>query len=248
MTSLLTRPVYSFDTETTNADPRQAQILQGGLVRVEADGSVGREAEWLLNPGVEISEEAIKIHGLSQEFIEANGRTDLAVALEEIASTLAKILNSCSPLIVFNAPYDLTVLEAECARVGIPGLLARLESEDRLQFVMDPMVLAKGVQHQIRRNFVKGQHFKLPDVCEMFGVEFEETHAATADAIGAARAFQAMVRDEAQLQQWGPRQFWIYQRSWRRAQQESLREYFDRNNIEHDGVDPSWPIYDGSRA
>jgi DNA polymerase-3 subunit epsilon len=31
--------------------------------------------------------------------------------------------------------------------------------------------------------------------------------------------------------------------TWRREQADSLRAYFDKNGIEHDGVDPGWPVH-----
>ena len=34
-----------------------------------------------------------------------------------------------------------------------------------------------------------------------------------------------------------------HQVTWRREQADGLRAYFDKNGIEHDGVDPGWPVY-----
>ena len=53
-----------------------------------------------------------------------------ADALAEIADILASALAAGVPVVGFNVQYDLSILEAELARNGLPTLAERLAARD----------------------------------------------------------------------------------------------------------------------
>lgn len=234
------RTVFSFDLETTNADPLLAHVVSGTVQKLEA-GTPTAKRSWLVKPAVEISEEAISIHGITNEFVAEHGQ-DPKAALEDLAATLAKVLKAGLPLVVFNAAYDLTVVELQCELYGIPTLRDRLGTA-HWPTVIDPFILARGYDTYKTSEGSWGKGYKLPEVCARYGVPFEETHDATADAEGAGRLAIALVRAHSDLASASPQELHAMQVDWRTRLQDGLRAYFDRKKIEHDGVDAGWPLH-----
>ncbi len=60
----LRRPLVIFDIESTGLSPRADRVIELAAVRIEVDGRQ-EERVWLLNPGVEIPEEVIAIHHIT---------------------------------------------------------------------------------------------------------------------------------------------------------------------------------------
>ena len=99
--------MLSFDLETTSANPGEARIVTSALVRI--DGPTVTSSEELADPGVEIPEEAAAVHGITTEKARAEGRPHDEV-LDETVAAIRKGWEDGLTLVVFNAPYDLTVL------------------------------------------------------------------------------------------------------------------------------------------
>ena len=58
------------DTETTGLDPTQGhRIIEIGCVEIEDRKLTGRNFQVYLNPGRDIDEAAIEVHGLTSEFL-----------------------------------------------------------------------------------------------------------------------------------------------------------------------------------
>ena len=83
------------------------------------------------------------------------------------------------PLVVYNAPYDLSLLAAECLRHG----LAPLEIPGP---VIDPLVIDQAVDR-----YRRGKR-TLEVTAELYGVTLDGAHDAGADAIAAGRLAQAL--------------------------------------------------------
>lgn len=233
--SWASQTMYGFDTETTGVDVFNDRIVTATVVKVVNGAEVDKRT-WLINPGVPIPEGATRIHGITNEHAVLAGQ-EPALAIADIADTVTGVLRSGLPLVAFNAAYDLSILEAECQRHTIPGLTGV-----PLLSVIDPMVLGKGLD-QVNRNFRKGRKYTLPALCERYGVTFVESHDATADALGAVLLAAAIAADDLMLASQGPAAIHQLQVTWRREMQHSLRQYFDKNGIEHDGCDGSWPLH-----
>jgi DNA polymerase-3 subunit epsilon len=176
-------PMVAFDLETTGTDIESDRIVTAAVLAVGPDGRVAREWGWLLDPRVAIPAQATAIHGISTERARAEG-LPAPRAVEEITATLAAALGTGAPLVVMNARYDLTLLDRECRRHGVPTLADRITGTPVP--VIDPLVLDK---HADR--YRKGRR-TLQALCEHYGVPLDQAHDARSDALAAARAARRM--------------------------------------------------------
>ncbi|MER6626301.1 exonuclease domain-containing protein, partial [Streptomyces sp. NPDC000931] len=175
-TSWHTRPMAAFDVETTGLDVEGDRIVTAALWRIDPGNRTKDLTTWLADPGIEIPQEATEIHGITTEQARAEGRP-AAEVVTEIAAALEAVIAEGLPVVVYNAPYDFTLLDRELAlhRPGRPLAAQPL--------VVDPLVLDKEVD-----TFRRGSR-KLVDVCAHYEVPLaqEEAHGAAADALAAAR-------------------------------------------------------------
>jgi len=181
--SWLDETMVGFDTETTGVSPAHDRIVTAAVItRVGTGAPTART--WLIDPGVEIPARATEVHGISTERARAHGAQP-ARALEEIASILASALAAGFPVVAFNAQYDMSILEAELARHGLPTLAQRLGT---VAPIVDPLVLDRHLDR-----WRKGKR-KLIDMCATYGVEVDATglHAADNDVIATLDVLQAM--------------------------------------------------------
>jgi DNA polymerase-3 subunit epsilon len=105
--------------ETTGVDPNRARIVSASIVTAARNFAVTRS--WLIDPGIEIPADAIAVHGITTEVARTQGQPAKA-AIAEIRSLAKAIWAEGLPMVVYNAPYDLTVLDRELRRHGLPGL------------------------------------------------------------------------------------------------------------------------------
>ena len=135
--------LVGFDLETTGTDPSSARVVTAAISYVAPSGALlPRSREWIVDPGVEIPDGARAVHGISTEQARKAGGPALT-GLWEILDELEAVFVAGSPLVVFNAPYDLTLMDAEAMRYGLPGLRSRRAFEQAL--VVDPLVIDRFV-------------------------------------------------------------------------------------------------------
>ncbi len=169
-----------FDLETTGVDIETARIVSACVAVLEPDGSVVERWDWLADPGVEIPDGASAVHGITTERARTLGRPAVDV-VGEITQTLRVLLALGIPLVVYNAPYDLSLLDRECRRYGrVPLATPTL--------VIDPLVLDKAVDR-----YRKGKR-TLEVTAELYGVTLDDAHDAGSDAIAAGRVAQSLAR------------------------------------------------------
>src|SRR5690349_8576623 len=108
-------PLASFDTETTGVDVEHDRIVSAALVVQDAPGATPRTARWLIDPGMPVPERATAVHGLTGDHLRRHGRPPAPV-VEEVARALAASSERGVPLVVMNAPFDLTLLDRELRR------------------------------------------------------------------------------------------------------------------------------------
>lgn len=272
--------VRSLDFEATGVDATEARAVTAAVVDIHPDRRP-EITQWVLDPGCEVPAEAVEVHGYTRtrvlEIVGGEGmalrtgggtQTRMAVdgALAEIAGHVAMAMHREYPLVVANAPYDLTLLEAELDRHGIDSLTSRPSG---VRGVVDPMVLDRAFD-QWRKGCYKApgcdpetgvhactgcrgsrQHDcggcgvhdrKLESLCRHYGVPLVGAHDAAADALAAARLSVRLGGLWRQIQRWRLETLHEHQVTWRREQMDSLRAWFDKNGVEHDGCDPSWPV------
>jgi DNA polymerase-3 subunit epsilon len=104
------------DTETTGLDPAAGhRIVELGCLELFNRVSTGEQFHCYLNPERDMPEEAFRIHGLSQEFLAQHP------PFAEIAEAFLAFLGD-TPLVIHNAEFDLSFLNAELAKAGLPVL------------------------------------------------------------------------------------------------------------------------------
>lgn len=133
--SWLINGVIAVDAESTGCDVEQDRIVSAAVLHLDCRGVVESRTEWLVNPGIEIPDTATGIHGISTAQARRHGRPP-AQALTEIAEELHEASDHDLPVVVFNAPFDLTLLDRELRRHvgGGPTAPAR---------VLDPLLLER---------------------------------------------------------------------------------------------------------
>lgn len=149
---------------------------------------------WLVNPGFAIPPESTAIHGIHNE--DVADAPPIGEVLRDVWAVLEEAAEERMAFVVYNAPYDMTVLDRESRRLGVePRVLQALR-------VVDPMLLDRMLD-----TFRKGSR-KLADTtaiwnaraqraAERAGREWRATdllararsgpHVAAADAIAGCR-------------------------------------------------------------
>lgn len=177
------RPLLVIDTETTGPDPSTDRPVQLAALTIDTAGSVMDQYVTLCNPGVEIPAEATALHGIAT--------ADLGEAPEPptvIAEALRLIHHADHEgraVVMFNVPFDWTILTAEAERWGI-----RWRALVGGPSFVDPLLLDRKLDR-----FRPGSR-KLADVAAVYGVECPgagELHRALTDALVAARLARKMV-------------------------------------------------------
>ncbi|WP_371496314.1 exonuclease domain-containing protein [Kitasatospora sp. NBC_00374] len=226
-------PLVGFDLETTGTDPAESRIVSAALVDT-LGGRTEAAAGWLLDPGVPVPAEATAVHGIADEYARTHG-SPAAEGVEEIARALCSRLLAGRPVVVFNAPFDLSLLDAELRRYGLPSLADRLGG--RVGPVLDALVIDRTVD-----KYRKGSR-TLQRVCEVYGVELADAHEAGSDALAAVRVAVALgERYPAQAGELTPEQLHDRQVDWYRAWAEGLQSWLRQGKEPAAVVDGRWPL------
>ncbi|MBO4256494.1 3'-5' exonuclease [Streptomyces griseorubiginosus] len=233
MTCWYEGPLAAFDTETTGVDVETDRIVSAAVVVQDAPGTRPRVTRWLVNPGVPVPEAATAVHGLTDEHLQRNGRWPAPV-MYEIAEELAEQAAMARPLVVMNAPFDLTLLDRELRRHRASSLDSWFESAALR--VLDPRVLDKHLDR-----YRKGRR-TLTDLCAHYGVSLEGAHDAGADALAALDLVRALGRRFAtRLERLSPAELHTLQTRWHAAQARGLQAWFARSGTD-EVVSTEWPL------
>lgn len=215
--------MLSFDLETTSANPRTARIVTSALVRI--DGSEITASETLADPGVEIPAEAAAVHGITTERARAEGH-DHDEVLRETVAAIKQGWEDGLTLVVFNAPYDLSVLRALTGDFTVTGP------------VFDPLLIDRA-----RDRYRKGSR-NLGALSEHYGVRLDNAHEATADATAAARIAWMQVRKVwPELAQMDAGDLMEYQAVEFYHLQNNLRKFFTSKGRDTSDLSNSWPMF-----
>ena len=241
-------PCLGFDLETTGIDAHEDRIVTAAVVKIRPDQRP-QVTTWLANPGIDIPDEAAEVHGITTEHAQKHGQ-DPAQVLFELTGRIALAMGHGIPVVAFNAAYDLTMLEAENRRHGIDTLHSRV-SPKPVGPVIDPMVLDKYVDPYRKAVCANNKQpcscgavdKKLTSLCLHYGVQHTGAHDAAGDALAACRLFPRIIaRHPEKFRGFTIGALHQAQIGWRSEQMTSLRRYFDRAGIEHDGCNGEWPL------
>lgn len=227
-------PLVGFDTETTGVDVTSDRIVTAAVVR--RVGGVDTARTWLLDPGVEIPAAATAIHGITTAHARAHGRPP-ATALGQIADLLAAALLRGEPVVAFNASFDLSLLDAELVRHGLPTLPDRIGHPVRT--VVDPLVLDRHVDR-----YRRGKR-TLTDLCDRYGVIPEALHSADTDVAATLDVLQAIVRCYPELTAFGLEELHDRQVLAHRAWAEHYNSWRAESGLPGPGAELAWPVRAG---
>jgi DNA polymerase-3 subunit epsilon len=164
--SWVTGAMVGLDTETTGVDPENDRIVTATVI-ADIPGYPLEISNWTIDPGVEIPAAASEIHGVTTEHVRENGQRPM-VAVWDIWDTIAAYWRDDTPLVIYNAPFDLTLLDRELARHGYGGLEIR-----------GPVICPLTIDRAVDR-YRKGKR-TLTDLCKFYGVELVNAHTSEAD-------------------------------------------------------------------
>lgn len=216
-----------FDLETTGIDVESSRIVSAHVGVIDATGASIEQSDWLADPGVEIPAQASAVHGITTERARAEGRP-AAEVVSEITEALRDLLSRGIPVTVFNAPYDLTLLNREAIRYGIAPLAAPFP-------IIDPLVIDKAVDR-----YRRGKR-TLEFTAVHYGVPLLDAHDAGADAIAAGRVAQALGRRF--LADLPPSIEGLHQAqtAWAAEQAQGFQDYMRKNKDASFTTSGAWP-------
>lgn len=177
----MTRQII-LDTETTGLDPREGhRIIEIGCVEMVSRRLTGNNFHFYLQPDREIDEEAIQVHGITNEFLVDKP------SFKQIAADLINYLNGAE-LIIHNAPFDIGFLNHELNLLAEP-----YQALTDYCTVVDTLVMA--------RQMYPGQRNSLDALCKRYEIDngHRTLHGALLDAEILADVYLAMTGGQVSL-------------------------------------------------
>jgi DNA polymerase III subunit epsilon len=166
------------DTETTGLSAESGdRIIEIGCVELLNRKLTGNNLHFYINPERDSHEDALKVHGISNEFLRDKPK------FAQIADELLDYLRDAE-LIIHNAPFDISFLNKEFERIGRPPLKTFVGP------VTDSLVMAK--------EMFPGKRNGLDALCDRLGVDNSgrTLHGALLDAELLADVFINMTRGQ----------------------------------------------------
>ncbi|MEY2952766.1 MAG: hypothetical protein RLZZ401_853 [Pseudomonadota bacterium] len=170
------------DTETTGLSAETGdRIVEIGCVELLRRKLTGSNKHFYLNPGRDSHEEALKVHGISNEFL--RDKPKFAQVVDELLDYLQG-----AEIIIHNAPFDVSFLDKELELTGRPAFSSHVAS------VTDTLKLAKSLY--------PGKRNSLDALCDRLEVDNagRTLHGALLDAELLADVYINMTRGQDALQ------------------------------------------------
>ncbi|MGW2951604.1 exonuclease domain-containing protein [Streptomyces eurythermus] len=228
--SWIRRPFAGFDLETTGLNPDEDRIVTGSVVRF--GGGLPTEARtWRSDlGGAEISADATRIHGITTEQARAQG-APAADVVTAIVEALSEYAAHVYPIVVMNAPFDLTLLERECARYGVRSLW------DATPVVLDPAILDRYLDR-----YRRGKR-TLVDLCQHYNVKLEGgAHNSEVDAKAACGVTWKIGQRYPRITRQDIGDLHEMQVRWARELHDERRSWKLRQFGEYDDAPYDWPL------
>ncbi len=155
----------ALDTETTGFSARHHRVIEFGAVEVTPrTGFLGAELRHLIDPGGPIPANATAVHGIRAEDVRGKPR------FRDVASEISAFIAD-SVLVIQNAEFDVSMLDAEFARAGCASVM------DTVARVVDLLDITAGVHP-----FMASR--TLDAVCEHYAISLADRtmHGALLDS------------------------------------------------------------------
>ena len=166
------------DTETTGLSAEAGdRIIEIGCVELVARKLTGNNKHWYLNPERDSHEDALKVHGISNEFL--RDKPKFAAIADELLDYLAG-----AEIIIHNAAFDVGFLNKELELLGRPGIASFVSQ------VTDTLAMAK--------EMFPGKRNSLDALCDRLEVDNSgrTLHGALLDAELLADVYINMTRGQ----------------------------------------------------
>ena len=139
------------DTETTGLSAEAGdRIIEIGCVELVARKLTGNNKHWYLNPERDSHEDALKVHGISNEFL--RDKPKFVTVVDELMEYVAG-----AEIIIHNAAFDVGFLNKEL------DLLGRHAFTGHVAKVTDTLAMAKEIY--------PGKRNSLDALCDRLGVD-----------------------------------------------------------------------------
>jgi DNA polymerase-3 subunit epsilon len=170
------------DTETTGLEVAAGhRVIEIGAIEIVARRRTERRFHRYLNPERAIDEGALRVHGITSEFLADKPR------FSEIAREFLDFIRGAE-LVIHNAAFDVAMLDAELARLDpSPGRIGDYAT------ITDTLLMA--------RQRYPGQRNRLDDLCKRLDVDASQRqlHGALLDASLLAEVWLAMTAGQTAL-------------------------------------------------
>ena len=166
------------DTETTGLSPHDGdRIIEIGCVELYQRKPTGRNLHLYINPERDSHEDALKVHGITSEFLA--DKPKFAAIAQEVVDYLQD-----AELIIHNAPFDVGFLNKEFSMLGLPAIA------DITTGVIDSLAMAK--------DLFPGKRNSLDALCDRLEVDNSgrSLHGALLDAEILAEVYVNMTRGQ----------------------------------------------------
>lgn len=171
------------DTETTGIEPKEGhRVIEIGCVELVNRRLTGNHFHVYINPGRHIEQEAIDVHGITNEFL-ADKPTFSQVAQEFVSFIKG------AQLVIHNAPFDVGFMDHE---FNMEPKTKGVVTKD-ICGVLDTLVLA--------RQMHPGQKNNLDALCKRYGIDnsHRTLHGALLDAEILADVYLLMTGGQTKL-------------------------------------------------
>lgn len=170
------------DTETTGLNPREGhRIIEIGCVELVDRKLTGNTFHVYINPNRQIEQEAIEVHGITNEFL-----VDKPV-FKNIVNDFREFIAGAE-LIIHNAPFDVGFMDSEFGLVD-----CKLLKTEAICSVLDTLVMARRMR--------PGQKNNLDALCKFYNVDNSRRtyHGALLDAEILAEVYLYMTGGQTSL-------------------------------------------------
>lgn len=154
------------DTETTGIDPKQGhRIIEIGCVELVNRKLTGNHYHQYINPRREVEQEAIEVHGITNEFLADKPYFD------DVVEEFVEFIRGAQ-LVIHNAPFDVGFMDHEFKQSPV----CKVVNTSDICTVLDTLVLA--------RQMHPGQKNNLDALCKRYAVDnsARDLHGALLDA------------------------------------------------------------------
>ena len=172
------------DTETTGLDPKDGhRVIEIGCIELVNRRLTDQTFHVYINPEREIDQEAIDVHGITNEFLA--DKPNFAGIADEFVEFIRG-----AELIAHNASFDINFLDSELSRIPqAPNIFSLMHGGAAI----DTLAMAKEKR--------PGKRNSLDALCRDYKIDASErtSHGALLDAELLTRVYLAMTREQSRM-------------------------------------------------